>query len=432
MYTNFELDDIINRRTKKNGECIEWTGYMDKKGLPRMFLKRKSYFVHRYTWEKSNPKVLGTEYISRPCKNDKCINIEHLRCIPKKKPIIWSRVWTRLLKHTIRDVDGCLLWTSRMNKKNGESRFQSKTVLAHRLSWMVKHETTIIPHTMDGSSTCIRHLCHHPSCIEPSHLKLGTLSQNHFQDKIDNNTIMRGEKHHAVTISEELASEIKLSKRKRGDDDYVTQRARCARFGVSIHVVAHIDRGSSWAYLPDRDGNTGSSRNAKARVTRQKAIQRVWTADEFDQAAKILYADIKKTTDSNRGEVEGECWEFQGAVLGGYGLIPIFGKNMRTHVLSCEIKNKRHRLVGEVCRHLCGNYLCVNAKHLTFGTPKENAIDSVKQGSISSKLDADKVRDIRRRFHFENPPRYKEVADEYGVSEGTISSVVNNRSWKHV
>jgi len=103
-----------------------------------------------------------------------------------------------------------------------------------------------------------------------------------IEDKIDNETIIRGEKHHSASISKELALEIKLSKRKRGDDDYVNQRSRSQRFGVSLDLVKSIDCGKSWAHLPDSSGNTGSSRADKAKVLRANAKKRTWTSDEFN------------------------------------------------------------------------------------------------------------------------------------------------------
>ena len=423
--------DLINGRTTKNGECLEWSGVMQKSTLPMVCYQGKMIYIHRYIWEKNNPKILRTEYVMHACGNNRCVSISHLKCVPKKKPIVWSSVWNRLLKHTTAD-NGCLLWTARLNKGYGDSSFQGRTVLAHRLSWMVKNETTVIPETIDGQTSSIRHLCHRPSCIEPSHLEIGTLSQNHFQDKIDNNTLQRGDRHHAVTISKELASEIKLSKRKKGEDGYVTQKARSVHFGVSIHVVRGIDRGSSWAYVPDRDGNTGSDRAAKVRVEREEAMRRVWTADQFDQAAKKLHCRLQLVSGGNRGEVEGACLEYQGSSKHGYGYITIFGKTIRAHVLACEIKNGRHKRKEEVCRHLCGNRLCCKAEHLAFGTATENAIDTVKQGSKRCKLDETKVRDIRRRLAGVDPPAKHELAAEYNVGIGAIYAVEKNNTWGHV
>lgn len=413
--------DLINRRISRNGECLEWTGYIDHKNLPRV----RGLCVHRYIWEKNNPKVPKTESVVRSCQNRACINIDHLQCVKKRAPIVWPEVWERMLRQTTRAENGCLIWTAGKDKGYGRCSLKGRCVPAHRLAWMVKNETTDIPATIDGKQTNVRHKCREKACVEPSHLELCTLEQNHFPDNP-----ARGEKHHAAKITADLASQIKLSKRKRGDVDYVTQKSRAALFGVAQHTVASIDCGLAWAHIPDRYGNIKPSR-AKC-LSNKKAKTRVWTADQLDEAAKKLYSRVKKTTDKNRGHIEGDCWEFEGSTLNEYGIISVFGKAIRAHVLACEIKYGRHKRKGEVCRHLCGNKLCIAAEHLAFGTVQENAADMLTHGSRAFKMSYSKAQEIRGRRSSNSPPTKGELAAEYGVSVQTITSIEQNRSWKQV
>lgn len=110
----------------------------------------------------------------------------------------------------------------------------------------------------------------------------------------------------------------------------------------------------------------------------------------------------------------GECWNFTGCTLLGYGKVQIMGKLKGAHILSCEITAKRAIKPGEVTRHLCGNKLCIAPHHLRFGTSQENTRDSLKNG-IGCKLNESNVREIRV-----SPLSDKELSELYNVTPITI------------
>jgi len=163
---NDQIIKIINKRSSERGDCIEWTGYMDPKDIPRVYFKNKAYFVHRYIWETYNPKIRTTEYLHHLCGNKRCVKINHLQCLSKKKPIVWTEVREKLIKHSKREENGCLLWTRTRTNGYGISSLKGRSIAAHRLSWMVKNETEIIPSEINGEKTNIRHLCHNPLKIK--------------------------------------------------------------------------------------------------------------------------------------------------------------------------------------------------------------------------------------------------------------------------
>jgi hypothetical protein len=77
-------------------------------------------------------------------------------------------------------VDGatrCWLWTAAQDKKGygviQEGGFYApKNLLAHRASWMI--------HCGDiPEGLCVLHRCDRPPCINPDHLFLGTVRDNH-------------------------------------------------------------------------------------------------------------------------------------------------------------------------------------------------------------------------------------------------------------
>ena len=91
------------------------------------------------------------------------------------KPTLTEVFWSRTGPFNHRNRQECALWLGHRlptgygtlsNPETGESEY------AHRVSWKLKTGREI----PDGM--VIRHLCHQPSCVRPSHLELGTPTEN--------------------------------------------------------------------------------------------------------------------------------------------------------------------------------------------------------------------------------------------------------------
>lgn len=84
----------------------------------------------------------------------------------------------------------------------------------------------------------------------------------------------------------------------------------------------------------------------------------------------------------------------------------------------------------EVVRHTCDNPPCCNPKHLVAGSQQDNLIDMVRKGRGGrQKLTCEQVEEIRERVKDE---KQRDIADEYGVTESSISKIKHNAHWKHI
>ena len=296
---------------------------------------------------------------------------------------------------------------------------------------MIKIGGKEIPEYINGGKTVIRHSCRWKNCINPDHLDIGTHLDN-SKDKIRDDTARRGESSHLSKITESLAREIKLSRREKGEPGYKTQKERAKSFGVTLSIVCGIDIGHSWAYLPDINGKNHTKKkeeiNTKKRMRIQLNRERELTDDDFEKIGEKLYSNITKTSKNKRIDIEGDCWERNAPMTPcGYTQMGYGGVTKNAHIWSCERSNKRKRLDNEDTLHICGNKPCVNPSHLRFGTSSENALDGILHGTRVTKLDKDKVLEIRKS----NLSR-KELSEIYMVSVSTISNIINGKAWKHV
>lgn len=438
MTSNNILLEKIKEKTKldDNG-CLIWTGPIDKNNVCRLNLGYEYYFVHNLIWNLNNPNNQlnkKTHKCIRSCNNKKCVHINHLQIIPLIKEYAKKDYWDIINKKGERQDNGCLFWTGFLSKTGyGYVTIKDKTYIVHRLSYWIHNDIETIPkNNENGIRLLIRHLCNNEKCFEPTHLKLGTQFENDYDDKIANETLKRGSSHYNASISEEKAKQIKLSKKDKSDPEYKTQKQRAADFGVTLHVIKSIDCGKSWAFIPDANGDVNDIRKLKARNHRQKAKDKIWTKEMFDEAKKRLSDNSVLSDEIKKPFVDTRCQLWTGLVSKhGYGYINVYGKKIATHILACEIKEGKHRPTNLVTRHLCGNKLCCNPEHLEFGTIQENAIDNVKHGKTNVKLTEATVREIRQTLGKDNLTK-EERAKKYNVSISSLRAVENNKSWNHI
>lgn len=105
--------------------------------------------------------------------------------------------------------------------------------------------------------------------------------------------------------------------------------------------------------------------------------------------------------------------------------------NVRAHRASWEVTYGPIPEGMFVC-HRCDNPSCIRPEHLFLGTSAENVRDMLDKGRGArgamlphTKLTPAQVQDIREKY--KSGVLQRELASEYGVSQGHISGLVNNR-----
>lgn len=129
------------------------------------------------------------------------------------------------------------------------------------------------------------------------------------------------------------------------------------------------------------------------------------------------------------------CWEWRGTILGGrYGQLYYGTQKYLAHRVSWHIHNNTEYNPNVFVCHKCDNTKCVNPGHLFLGTAKDNYEDSRRKGRNlcgikhpRAKLNEDQVREIRK-----STKHFRILAEEYGVSDGTIQHILDGSVWKHV
>lgn len=135
------------------------------------------------------------------------------------------------------------------------------------------------------------------------------------------------------------------------------------------------------------------------------------------------------------------CWEWQGYFYpSGYGMLHRGdGGNLKAHRVAFELFNGPLP-DGHLVRHTCDNPPCVRPSHLLSGTHKDNSDDMWSRGRAhlrngernpKSKLtesDVVLIRDIIPQGVYSR----SFLAKHFGVSNQTISSIANYKTWMEV
>ena len=194
---------------------------------------------------------------------------------------------------------GCWLWLGALGANGyGTIGISDRRMSAHRASYTSANNGEI------AQDKIVLHKCDTKSCVNPSHLILGT----HHDNAIDRS--------------------------KRGRPDLSSDKQK-----------------AEWSAKGGKRGSWGLGLNVKERLERLSLM------------------------------VESGCREWQGTVTKstGYGEIKVNGRKITAH-RATWIAHHGEIPTGLVVMHSCDNRLCVNLKHLSVGTRRDNMIDMGRKG----------------------------------------------------
>ena len=121
---------------------------------------------------------------------------------------------------------GCWLWEGALSPNGyGHIRRDGKIITAHKVSYILN-----VGEVPDGYDVC--HTCDNRMCVNPSHLWLGTRSQN-LQD-------MLKKSRHNRKLTYDQAQEIKSSPMKNAD--------LARKFNCSDTLIYYIKTGQQWKH----------------------------------------------------------------------------------------------------------------------------------------------------------------------------------------
>jgi len=131
---------------------------------------------------------------------------------------------------------------------------------------------------------------------------------------------------------------------------------------------------------------------------------------------------------------ESGCWIWMHTLLkGGYGQFRLNGKRYLAHRWAYQHWHGKIPASVDVC-HTCDVPCCVNPAHLFLGTRKDNMQDASKKGRVckGSEVTTSKLREDQIPLIRADARTQREIADEYGITQGHVSDIKLGRRWAHI
>lgn len=149
-----------------------------------------------------------------------------------------ERFWSKVDKSS-----DCWIWTGYRNKRMGYGRIGAggeggKLLMAHRLAWELHFGP--IPENM-----IVMHKCDNPPCVNPAHLRLGTVwDNNQDRDAKNRNRHLTGEESASSKLTEDQVRAI-MARLEKGE----TTISIAKDFPVKRKAIGSIKNGNAWSHI---------------------------------------------------------------------------------------------------------------------------------------------------------------------------------------
>lgn len=134
-------DDSFAARTRREGECLVWTGHMNRKGYGSISDGGRERLVHRWVYERMHGLIPPGMEVDHTCHNPSCVEASHLRLASPRENVRHRSGATRSSKSGIRglrEIKGGR-WEARVHDVGGTHR---KSFPPHEkeaaIEWLIK------------------------------------------------------------------------------------------------------------------------------------------------------------------------------------------------------------------------------------------------------------------------------------------------------
>ena len=86
--SNIEWELYVFSQLVPNGDCLEWSGFINKRGYGSVTRNKKPLVLHRLIYKLVKGKIPKGKVLDHLCRNTKCANPEHLEPVTDRVNVL--------------------------------------------------------------------------------------------------------------------------------------------------------------------------------------------------------------------------------------------------------------------------------------------------------------------------------------------------------